>query len=120
MTKIINAEEMATELFKCDSQIKTWEKKRRDVIQWFVDNGFAGKEVMTKSGDYKVAFSPGIQRALNVDRLVSEIGIELYERLLSKKKDGVKLSLSDVSNLIDVDAVSDDVKATVKATLRKV
>lgn len=114
------AREMATELMRCDSQMKTWETKRRAIIDWFVENGYSGKEVLTVSGDYKVSLSTGIERALNDAKLIDAIGEEMYKMALDRKRDKVKLTMTDVKGIVDPALVADIVEATVRATMRKI
>lgn len=115
----IRAREKASEILACDSQIKTWENKRKDAVAWLVERGYTGEEVLTVGGEFKVSLSTGMQRVLDADKARDSLG-HIYNVVLERKRARVTLSLSDLNGLADLDAVSEMKPATVKATVRRV
>lgn len=109
----------ASDVMACESQIKTWENKRREAVAWLIEHGYAGEEILTVGGQYKVSLSAGIQRALDEDKARAILG-EIYDAVLSRKQARVTLSLSDLKGLADVEDISKPVETTVKATVKRV
>lgn len=115
---------VVSELARIDSTITTLEEQRKELVQKLIIMGCTGQTVPSVSGDIVVTLSKGYELKLN-DEKASAIIPDTYADLLDRKRESVKLTVSDVrkSKAVSeevIQSISDTVYATVKATIRHV
>lgn len=115
---------VVSELARIDSTITTLEEQREELVQKLIVMGCTGQTVPSVSGDIAVTLSRGYELKLN-DEKANAIIPDTYADLLDRKRESVKLTVSDVrkSKAVSedvIESISDMVYATVKATVRRI
>lgn len=115
---------VVSELARIDSTISTLEDQRKELVQKLIVMGCTGQTVPSMSGDIVVTLSRGYELKLN-DEKANAIIPDTYADLLDRKKETVKLTVSDVrkSKAVPedvIESISDMVYATVKATVKHI
>lgn len=115
---------VVSELARIDSTISTLEDQRKELVQKLIVMGCTGQTIPSTSGDIVVTLSRGYELKLN-DEKANAIIPDTYADLLDRKKETVKLTVSDVrkSKAVPedvIESISDMVYATVKATVRRI
>lgn len=118
-----SAKELVTRLAQIDASIKTLETKRRAIVDNLAAQGYAGCNVPSISGDIMVSLSSGYSNSLDEEKMKEGFADE-YGSILSAKREEVKITYSDVkaSKMLtasQLESVTEKVKATVKATIRR-
>ena len=113
---------IASKLARIDSAISTLEEQRKAEVQRLIELGCTGQSVPSTSGDIVVTLSAGFESKLNEDK-AQEVIPDTYGILLEKKKEQVKLTVTDLrrSKMVPSDVIEevcDTVYATVKATVK--
>lgn len=111
--------EHATELARCDGQIKTWTSKRDEHKDWLVSHGYVGVSIPTKSGDMEVAMSSDKERKPVMSKVIAVIGQDMYAQILALKQAKVTLGVSDIKSVCNLDDVCEYIAKTVTATVKK-
>lgn len=115
------ASEIASNLSRIVSTIKTLEEQKAELVNALVSMGYAGCDVPVQSGEWMVTLSSGEERRLDVSKAQEVLGSK-YDLILQMKKETVQPTLSDVRGMCskeELNAITRTVTATVKVTVKK-
>ena len=115
------ASEIASNLSRIVSTIKTLEEQKVELVNALVSMGYAGCDVPVQSGEWMVTLSSGEERRLDVSKAQEVLGSK-YDLILQMKRETVQPTLSDVRGMCskeELNAITRTVSATVKVTVRK-
>lgn len=115
------ASEIASNLSRIVSTIKTLEEQKVELVNTLVSMGYAGCDVPVQSGDWMVTLSNGEEKRLDVAKAQEVLGSK-YDLILQMKRETVKPTLTDVKGMCskeELEAITKTVTATVKVTVRK-
>ena len=115
------ASEIASNLSRIVSTIKTLEEQKVELVNALVSMGYAGCDVPVQSGDWRVTLSNGEEKRLDVTKAKEVLGSK-YDLILQMKRETVKPTLTDVKGMCskeELEAITKTVTATVKVTVRK-
>ena len=115
------ASEIASNLSRIVSTIKTLEEQKVELVNALVSMGYAGCDVPVQSGDWVVTLSNGEEKRLDIPKAQEVLGSK-YDLILQMKRATVKPTLTDVKGMCskeELNAITKTVTATVKVTVRK-
>lgn len=115
------ASEIASNLSRIVSTIKTLEEQKVELVNALVSMGYAGCDVPVQSGDWMVTLSNGEEKRLDIPKAQEVLGSK-YDLILQMKRETVKPTLTDVKGMCskeELEAITKTVTATVKVTVRK-
>lgn len=115
------ASEIASNLSRIVSTIKTLEEQKAELVNALVSMGYAGCDVPVQSGEWMVTLSSGEERRLDVSKAQEVLGSK-YDLILQMKRETVQPTLSDVRGMCskeELNAITRTVTATVKVTVKK-
>ena len=115
------ASEIASNLSRIVSTIKTLEEQEVELVNALVSMGYAGCDVPVQSGDWVVTLSNGEEKRLDISKAQEVLGSK-YDLILQMKRETVKPTLTDVKGMCskeELNAITRTVSATVKVTVRK-
>lgn len=115
------ASEIASNLSRIVSTIKTLEEQKVELVNALVSMGYAGCDVPVQSGEWMVTLSSGEERRLDVSKAQEVLGSK-YDLILQMKRETVQPTLSDVRGMCskeELNAITRTVTATVKVTVKK-
>ena len=115
------ASEIASDLSRIVSTIKTLEEQKADLVGKLVEMGYSGCDVPVISGDWMISLSNGEEKRLDIPKAQEVLGSK-YDLILQMKRETVKPTLTDVKGMCskeELEAITKTVTATVKVTVRK-
>lgn len=115
------ASEIASNLSRIVTTIKTLEEQKAELVNALVSMGYAGCDVPVQSGEWMVTLSSGEERRLDVSKAQEVLGSK-YDLILQMKRETVQPTLSDVRGMCskeELNAITRTVTATVKVTVKK-
>lgn len=115
------ASEIASNLSRIVTTIKTLEEQKAELVNALVSMGYAGCDVPVQSGEWMVTLSSGEERRLDVSKAQEVLG-DKYNLILQMKRETVQPTLSDVRGMCskeELNAITRTVTATVKVTVKK-
>ena len=115
------ASEIASNLSRIVSTIKTLEEQKVELVNALVSMGYAGCDVPVQSGDWVVTLSNGEEKRLDIPKAQEVLGSK-YDLILQMNRETVQPTLSDVRGMCskeELNAITRTVTATVKVTVRK-
>ena len=115
------ASEIASNLSRIVSTIKTLEEQKVELVDALVSMGYAGCDVPVQSGEWMVTLSSGEERRLDVSKAQEVLGSK-YDLILQMKRETVQPTLSDVRGMCskeELNAITRTVTSTVKVTVKK-
>lgn len=115
------ASEIASNLSRIVTTIKTLEEQKVELVNALVSMGYAGCDVPVQSGEWMVTLSSGEERRLDVSKAQEVLGSK-YDLILQMKRETVQPTLSDVRGMCskeELNAITRTVTTTVKVTVKK-